>query len=75
LSGVEPGENLEVALGAAMALLPGVGLHSLVWLLGHYALAVERITMSHNEEGLSKAGVAYSQVAVGGIEGKCHCIG
>ena len=32
-----PGENLDVALGAAMAVLPGVGLLSLV---GLYALAV-----------------------------------
>jgi uncharacterized membrane protein HdeD (DUF308 family) len=35
-----PGENLDVALGAAMAVLPGVGLLSLVWLVGLYALAV-----------------------------------
>ena len=34
MSGVQPGENLDVALGAAV--LPGVGLLSLVWL---YALA------------------------------------
>jgi uncharacterized membrane protein HdeD (DUF308 family) len=41
LSGVGPGENLDVALGAAMAVLPGVGLLSLVWLVGLlYALAV-----------------------------------
>jgi hypothetical protein len=40
LSGVQPGENLDVALRAAMALLPGVGLLSLVWLVGLYALAV-----------------------------------
>jgi uncharacterized membrane protein HdeD (DUF308 family) len=40
LSGVEPGENLDVALGAAMAVLPGVGLLSLAWLVGLYALAV-----------------------------------
>jgi hypothetical protein len=39
LSGVGPQENLDVALGEAMAVLPGVGLHSLVWLLGLYALA------------------------------------
>jgi uncharacterized membrane protein len=37
LSGVGPQENLDVALGAAMAVLPGVGL---VWLVGLYALAV-----------------------------------
>jgi uncharacterized membrane protein HdeD (DUF308 family) len=37
---VEPGENLDVAPGAAMAVLPGVGLLSLVWLVGLYALAV-----------------------------------
>jgi uncharacterized membrane protein HdeD (DUF308 family) len=37
LSGVGPGENLDVALGA---VLPGVGLLSLIWLVGLYALAV-----------------------------------
>jgi hypothetical protein len=36
LSGVGPQENLDVSLGAAMAVLPGVGLLSLV---GLYALA------------------------------------
>jgi uncharacterized membrane protein HdeD (DUF308 family) len=36
LSGVGPQGNLDVALGAAMAVLPGVGL---VWLVGLYALA------------------------------------
>jgi uncharacterized membrane protein HdeD (DUF308 family) len=40
LSGVGPGENLDVALEAAMAVLPSVGLLSLVWLVGHYALVV-----------------------------------
>ena len=40
MSGVGPQENLDVALGAAMALLPGVGLLWLVWFLGLYALAV-----------------------------------
>ena len=40
MSGVGPGEYLNVALGAAMAVLPGVGLLSLVWLVGLYALAV-----------------------------------
>jgi uncharacterized membrane protein HdeD (DUF308 family) len=40
LSGVGTGENLDVTLGAAMAVLPGVGLLSLVWLVGLYALAV-----------------------------------
>ena len=35
-----PGENLDVALEAAMAVLPGVGLLSLVWLVGLCALAV-----------------------------------
>jgi hypothetical protein len=40
LSGVGPGEDLDIALGAAMAVLPGVGLLSLVWHLGIYALAV-----------------------------------
>jgi hypothetical protein len=39
LSGVGPVENLDVALGTAMAVLPGVGLLSLVWLVGLYALA------------------------------------
>jgi uncharacterized membrane protein HdeD (DUF308 family) len=33
-------EFLSVALGVAMAVLPGVGLLSLVWLVGLYALAV-----------------------------------
>jgi uncharacterized membrane protein HdeD (DUF308 family) len=40
LSSVGPGENLDVAPGAAMAVLPGVGLFSLVWLVRLYALAV-----------------------------------
>jgi hypothetical protein len=40
LSGVGPGEDLDIALVAAMAVLPSVGLLSLVWLLGLYALAV-----------------------------------
>jgi uncharacterized membrane protein HdeD (DUF308 family) len=40
LSGVGPGENLDVTLGVAIAFLTGVGLLSLVWLLGLYALAV-----------------------------------
>ena len=40
MSGLQPGENLDVALGAAMAVLPGVGLLSPVWLVGLYALAV-----------------------------------
>ena len=40
MSGVQPGENLDVALRAAMALLPGVGLLSLVWLVGLYKPAV-----------------------------------
>jgi len=40
LSGVGLGEKLDVALGAAMAVLPGVGLLSLVWLVGLYAPAV-----------------------------------
>ena len=35
-----PQENLDVALGTAMAVLPGVGLLSLGWLVGLYALAV-----------------------------------
>jgi uncharacterized membrane protein HdeD (DUF308 family) len=40
LRGVGPQENLDVALGAAMSVPPGVGLISLVWLVGLYALAV-----------------------------------
>ena len=40
MSGVGPGENLDVALEAAMAVLPGVELLSLVWLVGLCALAV-----------------------------------
>ena len=40
MSGVGPGENPHVALGAAMAVIPGVGLLSLGWLVGLYALAV-----------------------------------
>ena len=39
MSGVGPGENLDIALGAAMTVLPSVGLLSLVWFLGLYALA------------------------------------
>jgi len=38
LSGVGPRENLDVVLGAAMAVLPLVGLLSLVWLIGIYAI-------------------------------------
>ena len=40
MSSVGPGENLDVALAAAMAVLPGVGLLSPIWLVGLYALAV-----------------------------------
>ena len=40
MSGVGPGANLDVALEAAMAFLSSVGLLSLVWLVGLYALAV-----------------------------------
>jgi uncharacterized membrane protein HdeD (DUF308 family) len=40
LSGVGPGENLDVALGTAMAALPDAGLLSLVWPVGLHALAV-----------------------------------
>ena len=40
MSGVGPEENLDVAPRAAMAVLPGVGLLSLIWLVGLYALAV-----------------------------------
>jgi Short repeat of unknown function (DUF308) len=38
LSGVGPQEDLDVALGAVMAVLPGVGLLSLVWLIGIHAI-------------------------------------
>ena len=37
MSGVEPQENLDVALGAAIAVLPAIGLLSLV---GLYTLAI-----------------------------------
>ena len=37
---LERRETGRVALGAAVAVLPGVGLLSLVWLVGLYALAV-----------------------------------
>jgi uncharacterized membrane protein HdeD (DUF308 family) len=40
LSSVGRGENLDFALAAAMAVLPGVGLLSLIWLVGLHALAV-----------------------------------
>ncbi|HET6885409.1 MAG TPA: hypothetical protein VFH32_04235 [Rubrobacteraceae bacterium] len=40
MSGVGPGENLDVVLAAARAVLPSVGLLSLIWLVGLYALAV-----------------------------------
>ena len=40
MSGVGPGEDLDIALGVAMAVLPSAGLLSLVWLVGLYALAV-----------------------------------
>jgi hypothetical protein len=40
LSGVEPQENLDVALGAAIAVLQAVGLLSLVWLVELYTLAI-----------------------------------
>ncbi len=56
MSGVEPGENLDVALGAAMAVLPGVGLLSLAWLVGLYALAVgvALIVLALRLQGLQK---------------------
>jgi uncharacterized membrane protein HdeD (DUF308 family) len=37
---VGPGEDLDVSLRVAMAVLPDVRLLSLVWLVGLYALAV-----------------------------------
>ena len=37
---MEPQENLDVALGAAIAVLPAVGLLSLVWLVELYTLAI-----------------------------------
>jgi hypothetical protein len=40
LSGVGPQENLDVALGAAMAVVPAVGLLSLDWPVGLHALPV-----------------------------------
>ena len=40
MSGVGPQVNLDVALGATIAVLPAVGLLSLVWLVGLYALVV-----------------------------------
>ncbi len=40
MSGVEPQENLDVALGAAITVLPAVGLLSLVWLVGLYTHAI-----------------------------------
>ena len=40
MSSVGPEENLDVTLESAMAVLPGVGLLSLVWLVRLYALAV-----------------------------------
>ena len=40
MSGVEPQENLDVALGAAIAVLTAVGLLSLVRLVGLYTLAI-----------------------------------
>ena len=52
MSGVGPGENLDVALGAAMAFLPGVGLLSPVWLVRLYALAVALIVLALRLRGL-----------------------
>ena len=54
MSGVRPQENLDVALGSAMAFLPGVGLLSLVWLVGLCALAVggELIVLALRLRGL-----------------------
>ena len=40
MSGAGSGENLDAALRAAMVVLPDVGLLSLGWLVGLYALAV-----------------------------------
>ena len=40
MSGVGPQVNLDVALGATIAVLPAVGLLSLLWLVGLYALVV-----------------------------------
>ena len=50
MSGVQQGENLDVALGTAMAVLPGVGLLSLV---GLYAL-VALIVLALRVRGLGK---------------------
>jgi hypothetical protein len=51
---VGPGENLDVALG--MAVPPGVGLLSPVWLVGLYALAfgVELIVLALRLQGLRR---------------------
>jgi uncharacterized membrane protein HdeD (DUF308 family) len=51
---------LSVALGVAMAVLPGVGLLSLVWLVGLYALVVgiALIVLGFRVRGLRSARVA-----------------
>jgi hypothetical protein len=54
LSGVGPGEILDVALGAAMAVLPDVGLLSVVWLVGRYALGVALIVLALRLRGLRR---------------------
>jgi len=58
LSGAGPGENLDVALGAGVAVLLGVGLLSLVWLVGLYALAVgvALIVLALRVQGLRRYG-------------------
>jgi hypothetical protein len=54
MSGVGPQENPDVVLGAAMAVLPGVGSLSLVWLVGLYApeVAVVLIVLALRLRGL-----------------------
>ena len=46
MSGAGSREDLDVALGAAMAVLPGVGLLSLVWLVALYAVGVALIVLA-----------------------------
>jgi hypothetical protein len=54
VSSVGPGENLDVTLGAAMAVLPGVGLLSLVWLVRLYAVGVAPIVLALRLRGLRR---------------------
>ena len=54
MSSVGPGENLDVTLGAAIAVLPGVGLLSLVWLVRLYAVGVAPIVLALRLRGLRR---------------------